>query len=160
MKALSLTQPWASLVAVGAKRYETRSWYTGHRGRIAIAAAKGFPGHCRELVSTAPFAAALSGAGYRALADVMAECGSIVAVATIVACVRVDGGLPRDLSGLPPPAEHEESFGDYTAGRFAWALADVRRLTRPVPAKGALGLWLLPSDLERAVLDQLDEAAA
>ena len=42
MKALTLTQPWATLIAVGAKRIETRSWGTSYRGRIAIHAAKGF----------------------------------------------------------------------------------------------------------------------
>ena len=33
VKALSLTQPWATLVAMGAKRIETRSWATSYRGR-------------------------------------------------------------------------------------------------------------------------------
>lgn len=36
MKVLSVLQPWASLIAIGAKRYETRSWRTDHRGPIAI----------------------------------------------------------------------------------------------------------------------------
>src|SRR5690606_17299582 len=40
MKALSLWQPYASLIAVGAKRYETRHWKTDYRGPIAIHAAK------------------------------------------------------------------------------------------------------------------------
>lgn len=43
MKALSLTQPWASLVAIGAKRIETRSWSTSYRGLVAIHASKRFP---------------------------------------------------------------------------------------------------------------------
>ena len=43
MKALTLTQPWASLVACGAKTIETRSWRTPYRGPVAIHAAKGFP---------------------------------------------------------------------------------------------------------------------
>lgn len=52
MKALSLWQPWASLVAIGAKTIETRSWSTSYRGPLAIHAAKtsrGFyelPGDC------------------------------------------------------------------------------------------------------------------
>lgn len=41
MKAITLTQPWATLVAIGAKKIETRSWATGYRGRLAIHAAKG-----------------------------------------------------------------------------------------------------------------------
>ena len=41
MKAISLWQPWASLVATGAKTYETRSWPTKYRGPLVICAAKG-----------------------------------------------------------------------------------------------------------------------
>ncbi|HVM07165.1 MAG TPA: ASCH domain-containing protein [Acidimicrobiales bacterium] len=40
MKAISLWQPWASLIAYGVKTIETRSWSTPYRGRIAIHAAK------------------------------------------------------------------------------------------------------------------------
>ncbi len=40
MKAITIWQPWASLLACGAKQYETRSWATSYRGPIAIHAAK------------------------------------------------------------------------------------------------------------------------
>lgn len=40
MKALSLWQPWATLIANGAKQIETRSWSTSYRGPILIHAAK------------------------------------------------------------------------------------------------------------------------
>ena len=40
MRAISLWQPWASVVALGSKRIETRHWSTGHRGPLAIHAAK------------------------------------------------------------------------------------------------------------------------
>ena len=39
MKALTILQPWASLIACGAKMIETRSWSTAYRGEIAIHAA-------------------------------------------------------------------------------------------------------------------------
>ena len=48
MKALSLTQPWATLVASGRKQVETRSWTTSYRGPLLIHAAKGFPVYARE----------------------------------------------------------------------------------------------------------------
>ena len=41
MKVLTLTQPWATLVAIGAKRIETRSWATKYRGPLLIHAAAG-----------------------------------------------------------------------------------------------------------------------
>lgn len=40
MKAITIIQPWATLIAIGAKRFETRSWATTHRGPIAIHAGK------------------------------------------------------------------------------------------------------------------------
>lgn len=43
MKALTLWQPWASLVALGIKTIETRSWSTQYRGPLAIHAAKRKP---------------------------------------------------------------------------------------------------------------------
>ena len=42
-RCLSLIQPWATLVAIGAKKVETRSWKTPYRGWLAIHASKAFP---------------------------------------------------------------------------------------------------------------------
>jgi hypothetical protein len=41
------------------------------------------------------------------------------------------------------------------AGQFHWELSGVRSLW-PVPCKGALGLWRLPEDAEKAVSAQLE----
>src|SRR3989339_577320 len=56
MKAISLWQPWASLCAVGAKLYETRSWSTSYRGPLLICAAKGglCTGAILELIEKEP----------------------------------------------------------------------------------------------------------
>ena len=40
MKALSIKQPWASLIAHGIKDIENRTWKTNFRGRIYIHASK------------------------------------------------------------------------------------------------------------------------
>lgn len=39
IKAISLHQPWASLIAMGFKKFETRSWGTNYRGKLVICAA-------------------------------------------------------------------------------------------------------------------------
>lgn len=44
VKALTLHQPWASLIALGVKSIETRSWSTSYRGPLAIHAGKKRPG--------------------------------------------------------------------------------------------------------------------
>jgi hypothetical protein len=41
MKMLTIQQPWASLIAMGKKRTEFRSWRTHYRGDLYIHAGKG-----------------------------------------------------------------------------------------------------------------------
>lgn len=161
MKALTLTQPWATLVAIGAKRIETRSWSTSYRGPLAIHAAKGLGpvGGKRGLMEQCaiePFNTVLKAAGERHYAQhtslrAMAEhpfmpLGMIVAVCNLYDCVPVDMPMiyKRGFAqwAVPPGnISHEYAFGDYTPGRFAWLLADIEPLSEPIPAKGALGLW-------------------
>jgi hypothetical protein len=64
VKALSLWQPWASLIAVGAKRFETRSWQTSHRGPLLIHAAQKWGGQLWAMCRTEPSHAALNAASY------------------------------------------------------------------------------------------------
>lgn len=127
MKALTLHQPWASAIAAGLKRYETRSWSTSYRGPLAIHAGKSVPPYAREFLS------ALLKQEREVLPEPM-PLGAVVAIADLVTCHRITtGGL------LVSP--YERSWGDWSDGRFAWELASVRVLTPPVPARGAQGLW-------------------
>lgn len=134
MKAITLTQPWATLVAIEAKRIETRSWYTNYRGPLAIHAAKGFPRTCMDLCGQAPFSLVLS-------PHYNGDCEHIIRVlprgAVVATCrlAHVCRTPPKELT------KQERSFGDYTQGRFAWILEDVEMLATPIPATGMLGLW-------------------
>lgn len=40
MKALSIREPWATLILEGNKTIETRTWKTNHRGKILLCASK------------------------------------------------------------------------------------------------------------------------
>ena len=143
MKALTLTQPWATLVAMGAKRIETRSWSTSYRGPLAIHAGAGpstfgWPQLNHICNHTEPFRSVLKLDGrhpYEALPT-----GAIVAVAELVGVVPVTSVHQHTLIDWPL-TQQERAFGDYSAGRYAWLLADVRALPEPIPARGALGLW-------------------
>jgi hypothetical protein len=132
MKALTLTQPWSTLVALGVKNIETRSWSTPYRGRLAIHAAKGFPPDARLICRREPFKRVLMAAGIESLADL--PLGVLLATVQLVDCVPT-GKVRSRLSS------EEYAFGDYSAGRWAWLLDDVQPLSEPVPACGALGLW-------------------
>ena len=167
MKTITLTQPWATLIAVGAKRIETRSWSTGYRGPIAIHAAKGLADMSEqdlaELVAYEPFFTALGPARKVDAGGLLTDLprGKVVAIAQLAGCCKIAhsssaAGLAsadsyyesilelvryRGYHIIMPPPEPEYSFGNYAPGRFAWVLKDVRPLAEPIPARGALGLW-------------------
>lgn len=134
MKALTLTQPWATLVAIGAKRVETRSWRTDYRGPIAIHAAKTFPRWARDLCGTQPFAFALQHVHLSGLPAPGDSLGMVLCICDLWACKPVE-------YVAPVLTAFERDFGDYTEGRYAWGLRIIRVLDQPVAAKGALGLW-------------------
>ncbi|MDQ2807056.1 MAG: ASCH domain-containing protein [Chloroflexota bacterium] len=148
LKTLTLSQPWASLVASGAKSYETRSWATPYRGPLAIHAGKGLAGMTeaayRDLCRQEPFRAALKASGFLAPGDLPRGC--VIATCRLLECV------PITAPELPPAGRRhtvtqggdpttEVAFGHYTPGRWAWLLGEVEHLAVPVPARGSLGLW-------------------
>ena len=150
MKALTLTQPWASLVACGAKRIETRTWAPPAAligERIAIHAAKGWTEDARFIATTEPFKSALREGYQRGLIERSSILdlprGCVVAIATLMACyaMRGDGDDGwRTIQRLLIEQPHERAFGGYGAGRYAWVLRNVRAI-EPIRARGALGLW-------------------
>ncbi|MBL8795218.1 MAG: ASCH domain-containing protein [Planctomycetia bacterium] len=109
MKALTIQQPWASLIVAGAKCHETRSWSTRHRGPLLIHAGARFPEPARLLCRREPFLSALDG---RTAAEL--PLGVVIGSVEIVECVRVEDIVQLD--------EREERFGDYRPGRWAWLL--------------------------------------
>lgn len=134
VRAITFSQPWASLVSVGAKRCETRSWRTDYTGPLAIHAAKTFPPWARGLCYTEPFASALKATGVRVPDEL--PLGAVVAVARLTGCFLLTPGEWLDVS-----EGNELDFGDHTPGRIGWLLADVQPLCPPVPARGRPGLW-------------------
>ena len=136
MKALSLTQPWATLVALGEKQIETRSWPTRFRGPVAIHAAKAFPGWARRQCWMAPFSTVLV---KHSLTPDDLPLGKIICMAEVNICMRTD--QVREAWCLYTGAEHEADFGDYSDGRFAFLLGDIQPLALPIPARGMLGFW-------------------
>lgn len=144
MKVLSMLQPWASLVAVGAMKIETRSWATKHRGVLAIHASKGWDSEQRTLLATKEFQTGLaplvgkpldfSRLDYYGVKEDLLPRGFIIATCNLVDCLPTTV-LAEEQLGKELP------YGDFTPGRFAWFLEDVKLLPEPIPAKGMLGLW-------------------
>lgn len=152
MKAISLWQPWASLVAIGAKKIETRSWPTKYRGPLAIHASKKDPRKWMNPVDddydfVLAAEKALNGAIFSELPR-----GCVIAIADLVDCVKMIGVVNGSMGPIVVPVYKAElengetvrgnefKFGLYEIGRYAWILENVRRID-PVPATGRQGLW-------------------
>jgi hypothetical protein len=131
MKALTLWQPYATLVIRGLKRVETRPWSTAHRGPLAIHAARRIPASVRAHWRCEWARSALRAAGLEDWEDLPR--GAVVGLVEVLDCVRVE-----DLGGL---GELERALGDFRPGMWGWLLAGARELSAPFPARGRLGLF-------------------
>ena len=123
LPALSLWQPWASLIAIGAKPFETRGRCPPRRligRRIAIHAAGRKP-RLADLDGET-FEAMCEAFGYRRWLEALPR-GAVVCTALLV-------------EGLPVERVPHDLFGDFSPGRWAWRLDDVRAVEPPVPARG------------------------
>lgn len=142
MKALTLWQPWASLVALGHKKVETRCWSTKYRGLIAIHSAKNLPPNwLGKSVRTVDFQFELREAlGCDRLRDDHLEFvkqlprGSMLCIVSLMD-IRETDRIQDDIS------QRERIFGNYEEGRYAWFLEMVERFETPIPAKGNRMLW-------------------
>lgn len=169
MKALSVYQPTAAAIALGAKRLETRPWKTSHRGLTAIHAAKHWTiSKSISIVSSWTWCAILRPYGIRMggkveLEDVLAF-GAIVAVANLVDCRPAESFTVGELDRLRRPDDddresgvHEWSermLGDFSIGRFVFVLDDVRPLPDPILVRGRQRIFNLSPAMAEDVESQ------
>jgi hypothetical protein len=151
MKALTLYEPWATLVAMGERKIETRSWATSYRGPLAIHAAASMPKWVKELCHK--FAKLLKIKDYNSswlynLEHGTGPFGKVVATCELVAClpIRTNDELNEIAYADMGVSWHvidgnEYHFGDYTPGRYAWMLQNIKPLPKPIPAKGMQRIW-------------------
>jgi hypothetical protein len=144
LKAITLWQPWASLIVTGAKKIETRSWSTRYRGPLAIHAAQTWNNELDALMSywhiqggLAPLKGQPLDLKFETWAGVHGEDlpkGCIIAICDLIDCRPAGEFMVKEI-------EIEKNFGDFTPGRFGWILSNVRPLENPIYIKGSQGLW-------------------
>ena len=130
MKALTLWEPWATFIADGHKRYETRSWQTGFRGNLAIHASKRWTKEQDAILRNL----ASRHEELQRYLDYEWSFGCVLVACRLVAVHRVEA-VRGNLSKL------ELALGNYEGGRFAWELEIIKHPPQPISAKGSQGLW-------------------
>ena len=126
MKALTLIQPWATFIAIGAKPDETRGTKFSHRGEVAIHA--GLKND--EDGAPQPFTDLVLGADW----PTTCPHGAVVAIGTLVDCIPTE--VARKGS-----TQANLLCGNFAPGRQALRFENVRPLWTPIPARGMQGLW-------------------
>lgn len=159
MRAISLWQPWASAIALGAKTIETRHWATDYRGPIALHAAK------RCVLSELIYYSCCwnwNGVFYDLLHEKhdvklweVLPFGAVIAVAELVDCRPTESFTLGEVETPRKPQREtsdlynwtERQLGNFDLGRFGWVLANVRPLADPVPFIGRQKFFNVPDAL-------------
>lgn len=121
MKAITLKQPWASLVAYGYKKYEFRSWKTKYRGDILIHAGKGIDYEVMEKVKDL---------------NLDYPSSKIIAKVTIEDCIELTEEINKKICNENPLV-----YGAKNRTGFAWKLSNVQILNYPKTISGKQGFW-------------------
>jgi hypothetical protein len=130
MKALSIKQPWVHAILDDGKDIENRTWKRSFRGRIALHA------------SLKPQYGDIYPSGMKAPDFDKLDYGAICGVARVVDIVTKSRS-----KWFQKPTRTYPNFG--------WVLADVKRLKKPIPCEGMLGLWQVPPSILRSMKRQL-----
>lgn len=129
MRVLSVKEPFASLISLGIKKIETRSWKTNYRGEIYIHASL-----TKNIIKDKK--------RKEKLLNLLPENynfkqGSIICKAILKDCIYMDEEFINNIK----KDKIEYLCGHYEIGRYAWILDDIKILDEEIPAKGKLGIW-------------------
>jgi activating signal cointegrator 1 len=137
MKAISLWQPWASLVALKVKTVETRCWYTDYRGDLLICAAKTMNMEYQDYYYSLPSIPMLSESKPVPYKDLPR--GYAVAKVSLTDCIKMTETL------IDKQSDMEIACGNWEIGRYAWMLGDITPVT-PFPVRGQQKLFEVEYD--------------
>ena len=146
MKAISIKQPWAGLIAAGLKNIENRSWMVKYRGPLVIVATKA-PAPAGEWQRARALVKRLHLTFPEQLCKVNAAAVGVVDLAYIV------GYDDRGTVITDPPGKTGGAW--WNRDGYGWGLERARALTSPVPVSGRLGLYDLPEAAAAAIAAQL-----
>lgn len=128
IKALTIQEPFGSLIVDRHKEHETRSWTTKYRGLMVIHVGKTLAINWQDKV----FLSLLADCGIREPGKLPLGCA--IGIAELTAIYHTEDVMPCI-------SDRELAFGDWSPGRAAWKLENVQRFPKPIPCRGQQYLW-------------------
>lgn len=133
--ALSMHQPWASLLVSGIKKHEGRTWYTAHRGILWIASTSKTPS--QEEISQ------VEGQYRHSYSDSAPQFPKAYPVSCLLGCVEVTDCLAQE--------DYVEKYPDGESGSpFVFVCENPRELHVKFPMKGKHKIYKLDGNLHKA----------
>lgn len=132
MKAITVKQPWGSLIVSGLKDIENRKWKTNYRGRVLIHAS-----NSREL-DNLPLDTIFTTPQINALKQHYSEnalCSFIYPHGVIIGSVEIVDCVVNHSSVWAEKSSNEET------PIYNWVLANPIKFKDTIPAKGKLSFW-------------------
>jgi hypothetical protein len=168
VRCLTLHQPYASLLAWGEKRIETRGHSLSYRGEMWIHAAKALPDYAWDAIFMER--AIYETLRKRGVTNIAFENGvsfaGAIPMGRIVGVGRMNGSKQiREVNHLSllftdgtayELTPEEKAFGWYEPGRFCWFMEGMTPLAEPVKASGSQGLWMPTPEVYAQVRQQLE----
>jgi len=155
MKAITIWQPYATLIMLGLKEFETRSWATNYRGPLVIHAAKRWDearaldcSRVAELLRECAFSTSQLDDDQRRLlyTPTSDTLGGALGVVDLTHCAQMDEG----------GSYFENEVGSFGPGRYGWKCERPRIFETPIAAQGKQGLWTPDARLEQLVNDLME----
>jgi hypothetical protein len=147
MRGLSVRYPWSFAIAKGFKPVENRT-------RPIPAKYVGIPVALHASLTMDAVPSLPTREATRALA--LAESDAALSLGAVIAMVRF-GSSHRWLEGDCRYDRACSVWAEMEHGVHHWPVEVIAALRHPVEAKGMLGLWRLPDEVEKAVREQLEE---
>ncbi len=145
MRVLTVKQPYASLIALGVKSFETRTWYTKYRGKILI--------HSKRFRLNLAEKSLVESLGLKVDSNAF-PFGAIVAIADLTDCLYV-GKTEKDFKvkkgrviiPISKIAEKELIVGNWQPGCCAWKLENIKPIVPYIYFKNGNGFRDVPVEI-------------
>ncbi|MCU1330695.1 MAG: 2-oxoglutarate dehydrogenase [Bryobacterales bacterium] len=145
MRAISISEPAATLIAVGEQRFKVRSWRPEFRGPLAIHVSSRYPRRLQWRSSQIEACRRLQRHGiWVPSVELMRTLGMVIAIVDFVGAYRCED-VDQHCGIRPGSPDYE--LDTYEAGRFAWKFENPRRLQRPERFPGTKGFFFVPDAL-------------
>jgi hypothetical protein len=141
MQCLTVKQPWASLLVLGATHYIVRPWRTTHLGPLAIHASAKLPAGNVELCCDPEIRKLLRHGGFDYAMELPRQ--AILGQVHLIDCFV----LSQSTRTMLDAHDSAVRFGLAQDGLCVWVCAAAQVFPRPIPYLGRLGIYSLPDSL-------------